>query len=113
MRTEKQEPCRRLPLCRLLLRSEYFLRGRGRCRVGPGVSLGVSRLPSLPDKEVSRLEDEKREKVTLWEAAEYLDLTAGEVQDMVERGVLDAGKFAGAIHIPREEVERIERETAP
>ena len=59
------------------------------------------------------MEDKKRKKVTLWEAAEYLDLTPGEVQDMVERGVLEADKFAGAIHIPREEVERIERETAP
>jgi excisionase family DNA binding protein len=67
----------------------------------------------LPGKEVSRIEDKKRKKVTLWEAAEYLDLTPGEVQDMVERGVLEADKFAGAIHIPREEVERIERETAP
>jgi excisionase family DNA binding protein len=52
-------------------------------------------------------------KVTIWEAAEYLDLTPGKVQDMVERGVLKAEKFAGAVHIPREEVERIERETAP
>ena len=69
--------------------------------------------PSLPGKEVGRIEDKKRKKVTLWEAAEYLDLTPGEVQDMVERGVLKADKFAGAIHIPREEVERIERETAP
>ena len=68
---------------------------------------------SLEGKEVSRVEDEKRKQVTLWEAAEYLDLTPGEVQDMVERGVLEADKFAGAIHIPREEVERIERETAP
>ena len=59
------------------------------------------------------MEDEKRKQVTLWEAAEYLDLTPGEVQDMVQRGVLEADKFAGAIHIPREEVERIERETAP
>jgi excisionase family DNA binding protein len=49
----------------------------------------------------------------LAEAAEYLDLTPGKVQDMVEGGVLKADKFAGAIHIPREEVERIERETAP
>ena len=69
--------------------------------------------PSLEGKEVSRVEDEHRKQVTLWEAAEYLDLTPGEVQDMVERGVLEADKFAGAIHIPREEVERIERETAP
>jgi excisionase family DNA binding protein len=69
--------------------------------------------PSLESKEVSRVEDEKRKKVTLWEAAEYLGLTPGDVQDMVERGVLEADKFAGAIHIPREEVERIERETAP
>ena len=69
--------------------------------------------PSLEGKEVSRVEDKNRNKVTLWEAAEYLDLTPGEVQDMVERGVLKADKFAGAIHIPREEVERIERETAP
>ena len=59
------------------------------------------------------MEDEKREKVTLWEAAEYLDLTPGKVKYLVERGVLKADKFAGAIHIPREEVERIERETAP
>ena len=69
--------------------------------------------PSLEDKEVGRVEDKKRKKVTLWEAAEYLDLTPGKVQDMVERGVIEAEKFAGAIHIPREEVERIERETAP
>jgi excisionase family DNA binding protein len=68
---------------------------------------------SMEGKEVSRIEDKKRKEVTLWEAAEYLDLTPGEVQDMVERGVLEADKFAGAIHIPREEVERIERETAP
>jgi excisionase family DNA binding protein len=67
----------------------------------------------LPGKEVSRVEDKKRKKVTLREAAEYLDLTPGKVLDMVERGVLKADKFAGAIHIPREEVERIERETAP
>jgi excisionase family DNA binding protein len=59
------------------------------------------------------VEDKKRRKVTVWEAAEYLDLTPQKVQDMVERGVLKADKFAGAIHIPREEVERIERETAP
>jgi excisionase family DNA binding protein len=74
---------------------------------------GVSRPPSLPGKEVGRVEDKKRKKVTVAEAAEYLGLTPGKVQDMVERGVLKADKFAGAIHIPREEVERIERETAP
>jgi excisionase family DNA binding protein len=68
---------------------------------------------SLPGEEVVRVEDKNRMKVTVWEAAEYLDLTPGKVQDMVERGVLKAEKFAGAIHIPREEVERIERETAP
>jgi excisionase family DNA binding protein len=67
----------------------------------------------LEGKEVGRMEDKKRKKVTLWEAAEYLDLTPDKVQDMVERGVIEADKFAGAIHIPREEVERIERETAP
>ncbi len=59
------------------------------------------------------MEDEKRKQVTVAEAAEYLGLTRGQVQDMVERGVLKADKFAGAVHIPREEVERIERETAP
>ena len=59
------------------------------------------------------MEDEKRKQVTVAEAAEYLGLTRGQVQDMVERGVLKADKFAGAIHIPREEVERIKRETAP
>jgi excisionase family DNA binding protein len=67
----------------------------------------------LPGEEVVRVEDKNRMKVTIWEAAEYLDLTPGKVQDMVERGVLKAEKFAGAVHIPREEVERIERETAP
>jgi excisionase family DNA binding protein len=59
------------------------------------------------------VEDKNRMKVTIWEAAEYLDLTPTTVQEMVERGVLKAEKFAGAIHIPREEVERIERESAP
>jgi excisionase family DNA binding protein len=59
------------------------------------------------------VEDENRKNFTLWEAAEYLDLTPGKIQSMVERGVLKADKFAGAIHISREEVERIERETAP
>ena len=67
----------------------------------------------MPGEEVVRVEDKNRMKVTIWEAAEYLDLTPGKVQDMVERGVLKAEKFAGAVHIPREEVERIERETAP
>jgi excisionase family DNA binding protein len=59
------------------------------------------------------VEDENRKKVTVVEAAEYLGLTRGQIQAMVERGVLKADKFAGAIHIPREEVERIERESAP
>jgi excisionase family DNA binding protein len=59
------------------------------------------------------MEDERRKRLTVVEAAEYLDLTPGQVQDMVERGLLQADRFAGAIHIPREEVERIERETAP
>jgi excisionase family DNA binding protein len=85
--------------------------------VGPtdktGVSYGVSRPQSLPGREVVRVEDENRMKITVMEAAEYLGLTPTTVQDMVERGVLKADKFAGAIHIPREEVERIERETAP
>ncbi len=59
------------------------------------------------------MEDEHRKQLTVAEAAEYLGLTRGQVQDLVERGVLKADKFAGAIHIPREEIERIERETAP
>jgi len=59
------------------------------------------------------VEDKKRKKITVTEAAEYLGLTRTTVQDMVERGVLKADKFAGAVHIPREEVERIDRETAP
>ena len=59
------------------------------------------------------MEDKNRMKVTIWEAAEYLGLTPTTVEEMVERGVLKADKFAGAIHIPREELERIERETAP
>ena len=59
------------------------------------------------------MEDKRRKNVTVVEAADYLGITRGEVQDMVERGILRADKFAGSIHIPREEVERIERETAP
>ena len=59
------------------------------------------------------MEDERRKNITVVEAADYLGLTRGKVKDMVDRGILKANKFAGAIHIPREEVERIERETAP
>jgi excisionase family DNA binding protein len=73
----------------------------------------MSRLRSLLGKEVSRVEDKHRKQFTVAEAAEYLGLTPGKVQDMVERGVVEADKFAGTIHIPRQEVERIERESAP
>ena len=59
------------------------------------------------------MEDKSRKNVTVAEAAEYLGLTRSRVQEMVDRGVLKADEFAGAVHIPREEVERIERETAP
>jgi excisionase family DNA binding protein len=64
-------------------------------------------------KEVGGVEDENRKQVTIVEAAEYLGLTRGQILDMVERGVIKADRFAGAIHIPRSEVERIERETRP
>jgi len=64
-------------------------------------------------KEVGGVEDENRKQVTLVEAAEYLGLTRGQILDMVERGVIKADSFAGAVHIPRGEVERIERETRP
>jgi excisionase family DNA binding protein len=64
-------------------------------------------------KEVGGVEDENRKQVTMVEAAEYLGLTRGQILDMVERGVIKADRFAGAIHIPRDEVERIERETRP
>lgn len=69
--------------------------------------------PARPNKEVGSVEDEHRKQITLVEAAEYLGLTRGQILDMVERGVIKAERFAGAVHIPREEVERIERETAP
>ena len=59
------------------------------------------------------MEDKDRKNITVVEAAEYLGLSRTRVQEMVDRGVLKADKFAGAVHIPREEVERIERETAP
>ena len=59
------------------------------------------------------MEDKNRKNVTVAEAAEYLGLSRSTIQDMVDRGVLKADEFAGAVHIPREEVERIERETAP
>lgn len=79
----------------------------------PVVSSGVRRSQSLPGGEVIGVEDKDRKKVTVAEAAEYLGLTRGKVQELVERGMLKADRFAGAIHIPREEVERLERETAP
>ncbi|HEV2091771.1 MAG TPA: helix-turn-helix domain-containing protein [Rubrobacter sp.] len=59
------------------------------------------------------MEDKDRKNFTVVEAAEYLGLSRTTVQEMVDRGVLKADKFAGAVHIPREEVERLERETAP
>jgi excisionase family DNA binding protein len=61
------------------------------------------------------MEDKRRKTVTVAEAAEYLGLSRSTVQEMVERGQLKADErgYAGAVHIPREEVERIERETAP
>ncbi len=59
------------------------------------------------------MEDKDRKIVTVVEAAEYLGISRTTVQEMVDHGVLKADKFAGAVHIPREEVERIERETAP
>ena len=59
------------------------------------------------------MEDKNRKQVTVVEAAEYLGLTRTKVQELVDRGLLKAEKFAGAVHIPREEVERFERETAP
>jgi excisionase family DNA binding protein len=79
----------------------------------PGYPLGYEGQRSWPNREVTRVEDKNRNKITVAEAAEYLGLTRTTVQQMVERGVLKADRFAGAIHIPREEVERIERETAP
>src|SRR5215212_4422111 len=78
-----------------------------------GYALGYEGQRSLPNREVTRMEDKNRNKITVAEAAEYLGVTRTTVQQMVERGVLKADRFAGAIHIPREEVERIERETAP
>ena len=59
------------------------------------------------------MEDKSRKNVTVAEAAEHLGLSRSTVQEMVDRGVLKADRFAGAVHIPREEVKRIERETAP
>ena len=58
------------------------------------------------------MEDKDRKTVTVVEAAEYLGLSRTRIQEMVDRGALKADRFAGAVHIPREEVERIERETA-
>jgi excisionase family DNA binding protein len=61
------------------------------------------------------MEDKRRKTVTVVEAAEHLGLSRTKVQEMVDRGIIKADKrgYAGAVHIPREEVERIERETAP
>ncbi len=59
------------------------------------------------------MEDKRRKTVTVVEAAEYLGLSRTRIQEMVDRGIIKADRFAGAVHIPREEVKRIERETAP
>jgi excisionase family DNA binding protein len=59
------------------------------------------------------MEDKDRKNFTVVEVAEYLGITRSTVQEMVDREELKAHKFAGAVHIPREEVERLERETAP
>ena len=59
------------------------------------------------------MDNRDRKNVTVSEAAEYLGVSRTTVQDMVDRGQIEADRFAGAVHIPREEVERIERETAP
>jgi len=83
-------------------------------RKGQGILMGYPG-PSLcrARRSLAGRKTKKRKKVTVVQAAEYLGLTPGRVQDMVERGVLEADRFAGAIHIPGEEVERIERESAP
>ena len=59
------------------------------------------------------MEDKDRKNFTVVEVAEYLGITRSTVQQMVDREELKADKFAGAIRVPREEVERLERETAP
>jgi excisionase family DNA binding protein len=78
--------------------------GRSLIDQGAWKKLGASRI---------RVDDENRNTVTVKEAAEYLGLTRTRILKMVDSGLLKADKFAGAVHIPREEVERIERETAP
>lgn len=59
------------------------------------------------------MEDKDRKTVTVVEAVEYLGLSRTTVREMVDRGVLKAARFAGAVHVPRGEVERMGRETAP
>lgn len=58
------------------------------------------------------MEDKNRTIVTVSEAAEYLGLTRTTVQDMVDREVIQADRFAGAVHIPRQEVDRIKDQLA-
>jgi excisionase family DNA binding protein len=66
----------------------------------------------LPGGEVG-VENKDRKNVTVVEAVEYLGLSRTTVRAMVDRGVLKAARFAGAVHVPRGEVECIGRETAP
>ena len=103
----------RAPAQRVLAGEDLHVRWQEPRRVpsGSGILWGA-RPQSLPGGEV-RVEDKDRKNITVVEAAEYLGLSRTRVQEMVDRGVLKADKFAGAVHIPREEVERIERETAP
>ncbi len=58
-----------------------------------------ARPQSLPGGEVG-VEDKDRKTITVVEAAEYLGLSRTRVQEIVNRGVLKADKFAGAVHIP-------------
>ena len=59
------------------------------------------------------MEDGDRKTGTVVEAVAYLGLSRTTAREMVDRGVLEADRFAGAVHVPRGEVERIGRETAP
>ena len=79
--------------------------------MGRGILWGVP-APIRAGKEVNSVEDKNRTIVTVSEAAEYLGLTRTTVQDMVDRGVIQADRFAGAVHIPRQEVERIKDQLA-
>lgn len=58
------------------------------------------------------LSDKRRKYLSVGEVAEYFGLSRSKVYQMVDRKELGALKLGNAIRVPREEIERLERDSA-